>query len=131
MLSSCLSNKQFLCFDKIIQENINHKEIKLIKGDLMYQNWINESLNKKYILKYGISITDTTISDTLFVREYYSDNIYFKGKVLKQYKFGYWEGYYKNILIIKTAYVGNEPAFVRLSDKNGKIKKNYTFSIIK
>lgn len=128
----CVTSKKKLEYNSLIIENINNKEIKVIKPNLIYQEWVSEALKKTQQFKYGIAITDTIISDTSFVKEYFSKNIFFEGKIFDNNKFGYWNGYYKNKLIIETAYIGDSdsPMFVHLRNKKGKIIANYTFSII-
>lgn len=68
-------------------------------------------------------------SDSSFVRQYYSNKIYFEGAMKHGFKVGIWEGYYKSVKIAAVAYMGepkNRPVFIELWDIKGKhISKTY------
>jgi len=93
--------------------------------DKVYLEWMRESgVDTKSFKKNKINCkTISRKGDSTFVREYYSDNIYFEGNLWKGIKFGIWNGYFKKTKIIETAYLGEEkrrPIFVELWNINGE-----------
>lgn len=72
-------------------------------------------------------------SDSLFIRQYYSKDIYFEGLMSKGYKTGMWSGCYKGKIIVNIAYLGeprNRPIYVELWNKRGKHIRKTFLSII-
>lgn len=126
----CNSYKNAMQSNKLIKQNIMNKDIFVIKSDTLTVEWISLALNKNYKFEYIIRIVDTIQNDTSFVREYYNNDIYLKGKMVKNNRYGTWNGYYKENKIISPSYFGDGgiPIYVDIKNKKGKFIR-HQFSI--
>lgn len=130
--TACITPSKLCDFNNIIKNNVSDNEMRIIKPDSVYLEWINHSIKKKPKINYCIQITDSVYNDTAFVREYYSEKIYFVGKIHDNRKVGYWNGYFVNNKIVETAYTGegqNSPTFLKLFNKKGDGIQHYSFGL--
>ena len=103
--------------------------------DKGYLELLNESgVDLKSIKKKNIHCNIyNKLNDTLYLKQFYSEQVYFKGIIYKDKKMGLWKGYFNEKLIIEIAYLGeinNRPIFVRLWKINGDFIRYTKFSTI-
>jgi hypothetical protein len=101
---------------------VNSDYIELLKEAGIYSKKISSgTLNCMIIESYN--------KDSSLIRHYYTKDIYFEGIISNGHNIGVWKGYYKNRLLIKIGYLGdqkNRPVYIELWDKKGKyIRKTF------
>lgn len=110
-----------------IQKYCNYNKVYL---ELLKESGINTTkINKK---KLNCTIQNIT-SDSSFVQQHYSEEIYLEGTILKGNKVGVWKGYYKGKLLFKVGYLGeskNRPIFIEIWSIDGKHIRQTNLSII-
>jgi len=134
LLCSCSNYKALTERNEVVLQN-NAENVRIIKSDSLFINWINEFSNEKNILPWCLEIL--VDSSTREVKHIYSEHIYFIGKLSKDnMKIGEWRGFYKNKLVVITAYIENstknisQPAYLKIWDNKKEIMVHKTFSII-
>ncbi len=128
-LESCVLNRKEIFFENLFLSNIDNKEIRIIPIDTFYGKCLNEVLKQNKKFNYCVRIIDKVKTDSIQVQDFYTENIYFVGKLLNGIRVGYWRGYYEDNLILETAYLEGNPTFLRLYNKHGKPIKSLTFNI--
>jgi len=102
--------------------------------DKIYLEWLQEAgIATKGIKKSDVRCTINVVRDTSYLKQEYSDEIYFEGRILGRNKVGLWKGFYKGKVIIETAYLGetnNRPMFVSLWNINGELIRVTKFNTI-
>lgn len=80
------------------------------KPDRICLSWLKEiGLNTKCFNEDGFNcVTIYKNGDTSFLREYYSKDTYFEGKLINNQKAGVWKGYHKKRKVVETAYLGED-----------------------
>lgn len=109
----------FLCFT--VESSVDYT----CKPDRICLSWLKEiGINTNRFNEDSFNcVTIYKNGDTTFLREYYSKDTYFEGKLINNRKAGVWKGYYKKRKVVETAYLGEEkirPIYVELWSKRGK-----------
>lgn len=128
-LESCALNRKEIFFENLFVSNIDNKEIRIIPIDPWYVKYLNEALKQNKKFDYCVRIMDKVKTDSIHVQDFYSENIYFVGKLFNGIRVGYWRGYYEDNLILETAYLEGSPTFLSVFNKHGKPLKKLTFNI--